>query len=320
MSLSRKERTALILKNQAIVVAMFAVFLVFALLSPQFSTRDNVILIFRQVATIAVMGCGMSFVIIGGNFDLSVGSLLSLCCVMCISLHDTLGPIPAILITVVVGIASGMVCGFLVGYLRLNSMIVTLGMMNVLQALTLMFTGGSSVTLMNQKVWFTQIGKGSIAGIPYVTIIMIVCIALYAILLNKTVFGHHVLAVGSNDEACRYSGINDKKVVLQTFVLSGVSTAVGAIMLCSRGGAAQNTMGQGYEFDVITGVILGGANLNGGSGSILKTLVGVMIIGILKNGFVIIGLPYYLQWLVQCLIILLAVWISIKSARKKALA
>ncbi|WP_283675537.1 ABC transporter permease [Butyricicoccus sp. Marseille-Q5471] len=320
MSLSRKERTALILKNQAIVVAMFAVFLVFALLSPQFSTRDNVILIFRQVATIAVMGCGMSFVIIGGNFDLSVGSLLSLCCVMCISLHDTLGPIPAILITVVVGIASGMVCGFLVGYLRLNSMIVTLGMMNVLQALTLMFTGGSSVTLMNQKVWFTQIGKGSIAGIPYVTIIMIVCIALYAILLNKTVFGHHVLAVGSNDEACRYSGINDKKVVLQTFVLSGVSTAVGAIMLCSRGGAAQNTMGQGYEFDVITGVILGGANLNGGSGSILKTLVGVMIIGILKNGFVIIGLPYYLQWLAQCLIILLAVWISIKSARKKALA
>lgn len=320
MSLSRKERTALILKNQAIVVAMFAVFLVFALLSPQFSTRDNVILIFRQVATIAVMGCGMSFVIIGGNFDLSVGSLLSLCCVMCISLHDTLGPIPAILITVVVGIASGMVCGFLVGYLRLNSMIVTLGMMNVLQALTLIFTGGSSVTLMNQKVWFTQIGKGSIAGIPYVTIIMIVCIALYAILLNKTVFGHHVLAVGSNDEACRYSGINDKKVVLQTFVLSGVSTAVGAIMLCSRGGAAQNTMGQGYEFDVITGVILGGANLNGGSGSILKTLVGVMIIGILKNGFVIIGLPYYLQWLAQCLIILLAVWISIKSARKKALA
>lgn len=320
MSLSRKERTALILKNQAIVVAMFAVFLVFALLSPQFSTMDNVILIFRQVATIAVMGCGMSFVIIGGNFDLSVGSLLSLCCVMCISLHDTLGPIPAILITVVVGIASGMVCGFLVGYLRLNSMIVTLGMMNVLQALTLMFTGGSSVTLMNQKVWFTQIGKGSIAGIPYVTIIMIVCIALYAILLNKTVFGHHVLAVGSNDEACRYSGINDKKVVLQTFVLSGVSTAVGAIMLCSRGGAAQNTMGQGYEFDVITGVILGGANLNGGSGSILKTLVGVMIIGILKNGFVIIGLPYYLQWLAQCLIILLAVWISIKSARKKALA
>lgn len=320
MSLSRKERTALILKNQAIVVAMFAVFLVFALLSPQFSTKDNVILIFRQVATIAVMGCGMSFVIIGGNFDLSVGSLLSLCCVMCISLHDTLGPIPAILITVVVGIASGMVCGFLVGYLRLNSMIVTLGMMNVLQALTLMFTGGSSVTLMNQKVWFTQIGKGSIAGIPYVTIIMIVCIALYAILLNKTVFGHHVLAVGSNDEACRYSGINDKKVVLQTFVLSGVSTAVGAIMLCSRGGAAQNTMGQGYEFDVITGVILGGANLNGGSGSILKTLVGVMIIGILKNGFVIIGLPYYLQWLAQCLIILLAVWISIKSARKKALA
>lgn len=321
MQLTRKERAGLFLKNQAIVFAMLAVFVIFAIWSPQFGTADNLVLIFRQVATIAVMGCGMSFVIIGGNFDLSVGSLLSLCCVMCITLHDTMGPVPAILITVLVGVASGVVCGFLVGYLRLNSMIVTLGMMNVLQALTLMFTGGQSVMLKDQKVWFTQIGKGSVFGfLPYVTIIMVLCIAVYAVLLNKTVFGHHVLSVGSNKEACRFSGINDKSVILKTFVLSGISTAIGAVMLCSRGGAAQNTMGQGYEFDVITGVILGGANLNGGSGSILKTFVGVMIIGILKNGFVIVGLPYYLQWLAQCLIILLAVYVAIRSARKKAVA
>lgn len=310
----------MLLKNQAIVIAMLAVFAVFALISPTFATKDNVILIFRQVATIAVMGCGMSFVIIGGNFDLSVGSLLSLCCVVCITLHDTIGPIPAMLITVVVGVASGVVCGFLVGYLRLNSMIVTLGMMNVLQAMTLMFTGGSSVKLASAKVWFTQIGKGSLGMIPNVTLIMVLFIAVYAVLLNKTVFGHHVLNVGSNKEACRYSGINDRNVILKTFVLSGLSTAAGAIMLCSRGGAAQNTMGQGYEFDVITGVILGGANLNGGSGSIFKTFIGVMIIGILKNGFVIIGLPYYLQWLAQCLIILLAVYAAIRTARKKAIA
>lgn len=319
MNLSKSGGAKQLMKDWAIVGAMVVVYLVFAALSPNFRTGENTVLILRQVAIIAVMGCGMSFAIIGGNFDLSVGSLLSLCCCMCIDLHDKIGPIPAILVTLIVGMISGLVCGLLVGYLRLNSMIVTLGMMNVLQALTLMYTGGSSVMLKDQKVWFAQIGKGSIGPIPYVTIIMVLCIVAYAILLNKTVFGHHVLAVGSNDEACRYSGINDKRVVCSTFILSGLSAAIGAILLCSRGGAAQTTIGQGYEFDVITGVILGGANLNGGSGNILKTFIGVMIIGILKNGFVILGLPYYLQWLAQCGIILLAVWVSIQSARKKGL-
>ena len=210
MSLSRKERSVQVAKDWAIVGAMIAVYLIFALLSSNFRSPENGVLILRQVATIAVMGCGMSFAIIGGNFDLSVGSLLSLCCCMCIDLHDKIGPIPAILVTLAVGVVSGMVCGFFVGYLRLNSMIVTLGMMNVLQALALMYTGGSSVMLADQKVWFAQIGKGSLGPIPYVTIIMVLVIALYAVLLNKTVFGHHVLAVGSNDQACRYSGINDR--------------------------------------------------------------------------------------------------------------
>ncbi len=318
MSTGVKTNVFSFVKNQAIFFALLAVFGIFSLLSPLFYSVDNIILIFRQVATIAIMGCGMSFAIIGGNFDLSVGSLLSLCCVICISLHDVIGPIPAMLVTIVVGIISGIVSGFLVGYLRLNSMIVTLGMMNVLQAVTLLYTGGSSVKLADPKVWFTQIGKGSLGPIPYVTIIMAVVVAVSAIILNKTVFGHHVLNVGSNKVACRFSGINDSLVLMKTFIFSGVTTAIGAIILCSRGGAAQNTMGQSYEFDVITGVILGGASLAGGSGSIIKTLIGVIIIGILKNGFVIIGLPYYLQWLAQCLIILAAVWFSIQSKERRA--
>ena len=318
MTLTAKQNPAAkVLKNWAIVGAMIIVYLMFAVMSANFRTAENTILIFRQVLVIAVMGCGMSFVIIGGNFDLSVGSLLSLCCCVCIDLHDKIGPIPAILITVVVGILSGAVCGFLVGYLRLNSMIITLGMMNVLQALALMYTGGSSVTLHDQSAWFGKIGKGSLGPIPYVTLIMIAVVIIYALLLTKTVFGHQVLASGSNGEACRFSGINDKSVIFRTFVLSGISVSVAAIMLCSRGGAAQTTIGQGYEFDVITGVILGGASLSGGSGNIVKTLIGVMIIGILKNGFVILGLPYYLQWLAQCIIILLAVWMAIRAAKRR---
>lgn len=320
MSVTKENKVVGFVKSQAIVLALLAVFAIFSILNNNFYSSANIILILRQVSVVAVMGCGMSFVIIGGNFDLSVGSLLTLCSMMCISLHDVIGPIPAMLVTLLVGMVSGVVSGFLVGYMGLNSMIITLGMMNVLQALALMYSGGQYARLADQNAWFTQIGKGSLGPIPYVVIIMAVVIAIFAVLLNKTVFGHHVLSVGSNAEACRFSGINDKRVLMQTYILSGLTTGIGAIMLCSRGGAAELKLGVGYEFDVITGVILGGANLAGGSGSVLKTFIGVLIIGILKNGFVIIGLPYYLQWLAQCVIILLAVWFDIRSKRKKGLS
>ena len=215
------------LKKQGIVFAMILVYVVFAVISKQFRTPDNFVLIFRQVATIAVMGAGMTFVIIGGNFDLSVGSLLSLCSVICIDLHDKIGPIPAILVTLVVGMASGVVSGYLCGYLRLNSMIVTLGMMNVLQALAMMYTNGQFVQMADSNAWFTKIGKGSIGPVPISTIIMALFIIIMGIVLTKTVYGHHVMSVGGNDEACRYSGINDKLVILKSFVLSGLATAVG---------------------------------------------------------------------------------------------
>lgn len=309
-----------IVKNWAIVIAMIIVYLIFAVLSSNFRTGENAILILRQVSIIAVMGCGMSFAIIGGNFDLSVGSMLSLCCVMGIDLTNKIGPVPAIIIVIITGIVCGVLNGLLVGYLGLNSMIVTLGMMNVLQAAALMYTGGANVVLKDPNGWFGQIGKGSLGIIPYVTIITVIFLVVYALLLSKSVFGHQVLAVGTNPETCRFSGINDKKVVLMTFILSGFATAVAAIMLCTRSGSSQPNIGMGYEFDVITGVILGGASLSGGSGNIFKTFVGVMIIGIMKNGFIILGLPYYVQWLSQCIIILVAVWLAIQTEKKREVA
>lgn len=250
---------------------MILVYLVFVVISAQFRTFNNFILILRQAATLAIMGAGMTYVIIGGSFDLSVGSLLSLCSVVCISLHDSIGPVPAMIITILVGCASGILSGYLVGYLKLNSMIVTLGMMNVLQAAALMWTNGKFVELRDSNAWFTKLGKGSIGPIPVSTVIMIIFVIIMATLLMKTVYGHQIMAVGGNDEACRYSGINSKMVVLKSFVISGFCTAIGAMLLCSRGAAAQPTLGESYEFDVIAGVILGGASLNGGSGNVYSS-------------------------------------------------
>lgn len=320
MGLKEKNKLSSLLKRQGIILALILVTAAFAVLSPAFRTSENAILILKQCATVAIMGCGMTFVIIGGNFDLSVGSLLSLSCCVCITLHDSIGPIPAMLVTLVMGIVSGLVSGFLVGYLRLNSMIVTLGMMNVLQALALIWTNGKYVSLKNANVWFTQLGKGSLGFIPISVIILIIVIVIYTIILNKTTYGYKILAVGGNPVACRYSGINDKKVILMSYVLSGIATAIGGILLCSRGAAAQSTAGEGYEFDVIAGVILGGTSLSGGSGNIFKSFIGVLIMFIMKNGFIILGLPYYIQWIAQCVIIIAAVWIDNKTKMKGAIA
>lgn len=304
-------------RRQALIIVLIGIVVVFSFLSKQFLTTDNIVNIFRQISTIAVMGAGMTFCIVGGNFDLSVGALLSMCGCMFIFMYDRVGTIPALLITLAIGCASGVVCGFLCGYLRLNSMIVTLGMQQVLQALTLMFTGGQYVQLKDLNAPITVIGKGNIGIVPVSVIIMALFCVLYATILSKTVFGHRVKAVGSNAETSRYSGINDKKVVLLTFVLSGVSAAVGGIILSTRGGGGQSTMGMGYEFDVITAVILGGASLAGGSGSIFRTFIGALIIGILKTGFVLLGLSSYTQYVAECIIILFAVYLDISASKRK---
>ena len=128
------------------------------------------------------------------------------------------------------------------------------------------------------------------------------------------------MAVGSNNTASKYAGINDKKVLLMTFVISGILSAVAGIVLGARIGSAQNTIAEGYEFEIITGVILGGTSLQGGSGSTVKSLIGIIIMGVLSNGFVMIGFPYYTQWIAQWVIIVVVVWMDIATKRKKVLA
>lgn len=303
-------------KSQALLLVGIFIFIVFGLLQHSFFTTANVVNIFRQIAVIAIMGAGMTYAIIGGNFDLSVGSLLSLCGSVVIVTTNSVGQVGAILITIVVGCLSGVLCGYLCGYLHLNSMVATLGMMNVLQALTLMYTKGQFVSLDNSELPIVGLGQGNIGIVPISVIIMAIFCIIFAVALKRTVFGHHVKAVGTNPETCRYSGINDKKIVMLTFVISGFSTAIAAILLAMRGAGAQPTMGLGYEFDVITAVILGGADLNGGEGSIYRTFVGALIIGIMKTGFVILGMSVYYQYVAECIIILLAVYMDIRASKK----
>jgi ribose transport system permease protein len=308
------------LTKQGLIAAFFIVVIFFALASDVFLSYKNIMLILRQVSIVGTIAIGMTMVIIAGHFDLSVGSLASLTTVVVISLHDVIGPIPAMLIALIVGAISGALAGYLVGYLKLNSMIVTMGFLAALQAVTLIYTGGKySRVAAPEEAWFGVIGRGFILGVPVPVIILAVLVAIFSVVMIKTVFGRRVLAVGGNSMASRFSGINDKRVTMMVFVLSGLLTAVAGIILGSRMMAAQNYIGQGYEFQVISGVILGGVSLAGGKGNVFKALIGILIIGILKNGFILLGFPYYTQWVAQWVIVLAVVWIDVATERGKVL-
>ena len=310
-----------VLERQGLFVAFIVVVAFFAIASDRFLTYTNIMLVLRQVSILGTIAIGMTLVIVAGNFDLSVGSLTSLTAVVVISMHNVVGPIPAMLITLLVGLASGTIAGLLVGKLRLNSLIITLGFLAALQAVTLIYTGGKySRIVAPEETWFGFIGRGFVLGVPMPVIILGVLIIIFSIVLTRTVFGRHILAVGGNSVASRFSGIRDSNIIMGTFIISGGLTAVAGIILGSRLMAAQNYLGQGYEFEVIAGVILGGTSLQGGEGNIFKAFIGILIIGILRNGFLLLGLPYYFQWVAQWVIVVGVVWIDVASRRGKLLA
>lgn len=240
---SRTNDFAAFIKKLGIVFALILVVLFFVITAPQFSKLANIITILRQISVYGVIACGMTYVIIGGNFDLSVGSLVSLTCILTISLYDKLGPFLALVIAMLAGLVSGLISGLLVGYVKLNSMIVTLGMMQILQAITLLYSGGKYSTLSDPKEsWLASVGRGDALGIPTPVIIYIICIVIFELILKRSVYGRQLLAVGGNPRACRFTGINDKKIVLISFVISGLLSAIGGILLGGRVGAAQNTI------------------------------------------------------------------------------
>jgi ribose transport system permease protein len=308
-----------IVKTQGLLLALVVILLVFSLGTKAFLSVNNLILILKQVSIVGIIACAMTYVIIAGNLDLTVGSLVSMATLVSVSLHDKFGPLMSIVVPLIVGVASGAICGYIVGYLKLNSLIVTLGMLSILHGTTMLYSGGGvRIIAFPEKTWFGFLGRGVVFGIPFQVILYAVSIFFFQLILKRTVFGKQMMAVGGNANASRYTGINDRKTVLITFILSGFMSALAGVILASRVMQVQPKLGVGYEFDVITGVILGGTSLLGGEGSVVKTFLGVLILGVLQNGFIMIGLPYYSQWIVQCIVIVLVVWLDITSRRSEA--
>ncbi|MCC0026104.1 MAG: ABC transporter permease [Zhengella sp.] len=306
------------LARQGILVA-FVLFMVgFTIANDRFVDPDNIMGVIRSSAILGVMALGVTFVVISGNLDLSVGSMMSFSTIVVLDLHDKIGPTLAIPAMFAMTLCLGALIGFLVGYLKLNSLIVTLGMLSAIHGLTLTYSGGKNMDIADKEgTWFSVFGQGEVVGIPVPIIIFALLASVLGIVLARTPFGRKVYAVGGNGTAATFSGIRRARVIFTCYLLSSLCVATAGLIQASRSLGSQNTVGQGLELEVLAAVILGGASLLGGSGTIFKTVIGVLILGFIQNGLLLVGLQFYVQYVVTWIIIILAVWLDIAAKRGK---
>lgn len=306
------------LARQGILIA-FAVFMIgFTIANERFLSPENIMGVIRSSAILGVMALGVTFVVISGNLDLSVGSMMSFSTIVVLDLHDKIGPALAIPAMFAMTLCLGAFIGFLVGYLKLNSLIVTLGMLSAIHGLTLTYSGGQNMDIADKDgTWFNFFGQGTAMGIPVPILVFLLLAAFLGIVLAKTPLGRKIYAVGGNGTAATFSGIRRARVVFLCYILSAGCVATAGLMQASRSLGSQNTVGQGLELDVLAAVILGGASLLGGSGTIFKTVIGVLILGFIQNGLLLVGLQFYVQFVVTWVIIILAVWLDIAAKRGK---
>jgi ribose transport system permease protein len=292
-----------------ILPILVAICVIFSLVTPNFLSVGNFINVIRQASINIVLATGMTFVILTGGIDLSVGSILGVTAVVgvLVSLVPGLGwfAVPAALIA---GVFLGLLNGSLVAYLGLPPFIVTLGSYTALRGVAYLVANGT--TVINRDLNFAWVGNNYVGPIPWLVIIAFLAVLASWFVLRRTVLGRHIYAVGGNIRAARLTGIKVSRVLLFVYGVSGLLSGLGGIMSASRLYSATGMLGQGYELDAIAAVILGGTSFTGGIGTIWGTLLGALIIALLNNGLTLMNVSFFWQLVVKGLVIIIAVTID----------
>ncbi len=289
-----------------LVICIFA-----TLLSPSFLSVTNLFNVFKQITVAGVVGCGMTFVILTGGIDLSVGSILGLSGVLAAGVLETTGNTAlAISLALAVGLVCGAVNGFFVSFCEIPPFISTLGMMTLLRGCILVYTKGSPISIKEDAYKF--FGKGSVAGVPVPVIILVLLFLLAHYILTQTSYGRSIYAFGGNREAARLSGISTRLTEWMAYTINGLMCGIAGVILTARLGSAQSTSGTGIEMDAIAAVILGGTSLSGGVGFVLPTVVGAMIMGIIDNILTLMNVNPHATNIVKGAVILIAVLVDKK--------
>ncbi|MFO7316992.1 MAG: ribose ABC transporter permease [Bacilli bacterium] len=296
------------------LIGLILLIIVVSIMNPSFLTISNIFNVLRQVSISAIIAFGMTFVILTGGIDLSVGSTLALTGAVAASLlAGGTDPIVSMGVALILGLVLGAFNGVIITKGKVAPFIATLATMTIYRGLTLVYTNGKPISGLGDHASFQLFGKGYFLGVPIPVITTIVSFAILAFILHKTTFGRRVYAVGGNEEAAKLSGINADRVKIAVYAISGFLAALSALILTSRLNSAQPTAGESYELDAIAAVVLGGTSLNGGKGWIFGTLIGALIIGVLNNGMNLIGVSSFWQQVVKGIVILLAVLLDRKK-------
>jgi len=314
MALNPQTRQKLLAFASLIVLMVF-----FGLASPNFLQTDNLVSILQATAVNGVLAIACTFVIISGGIDLSVGTMMTFCSVMAGVFLTYWGmPLPVgIAAAILFGALSGMTSGVLIAKLRIPPFITTLGMMMALKGLALVISGTKPIYF-NETEGFTAISQDSLIGtlvpavpIPNAVLILFLVAALASVVLNRTVLGRYTFALGSNEEAVRLSGVNVTFWKIVVYTVSGAICGIAGLLIASRLNSAQPALGQGYELDAIAAVVIGGTSLSGGSGTVLGTIIGALIMSVLTNGLRILSVAQEWQTVLTGVIIILAVYADI---------
>lgn len=287
-----------------IVFVLLVLYLSFA--TTKFLTGSNIINVFRQVSYQGIIAVGMTMILIMGQIDLSVGSLVAFAAVLNALLLKSGMPIPlSILATLVITSLWGILNGYVTARFRLHAFLVTMATMTLIRGVTYTLTGGYPVGGLPQE--FFIYGAGQLGFIPLPVIYMLVVFAVGTFVLSSTPFGRSVYAIGGNGDAARLSGINVERVKVGVFIISAFVSAISGLVLSSRLMAGSPEIGIGWELDIVAAVIIGGTNMFGGEGKLTGTLLGVLFIGVLTNGMILLDITPYMQQVVRGLVILIAV-------------
>lgn len=317
MSFKNRIRKIIQFEEIALLLALIAICVALSILTPAFVSRTNIMNILRQVSLTAITGFGMAMLILLGEIDLSVGSSQALVAILAIRILNSTG-------SVALGICSGLLLGGLIGFInglltvkgKLTSFIVTLGMMSIIRGAGMVVTNAKSIRI--EVAGFSKLGTGYLATIPIPVIIMVVLFILVNYILTKTSFGREIYAVGGNKEAAKLAGLRVDSIRMTVFVISGVLTALSAIILAGRVDSAQPNAGQGFEMKVVSAVVLGGISMAGGIGKLTGAMIGMLILGVLSNGLTLLQVSSFWQDICTGAITILAVFMDVRR-RENAL-
>lgn len=306
-----------IYKNYTMLYVLIFIIAITAIISPAFLKPQNIMNIFRQSVVMGFVALGMSFVLIGGTFDVSVGSIVTLSGILAISLQPYVGLLFAIILTLVVGSLIGLINGFIINGIegtQSDSFIVTFGMLTFIQAIALIITNGTSVKGSDDPV-YVFIGNGDIGIVPFSFILFVFFSIIMHIFLSKTLQGRMIYYMGANREVARLSGINIRVYRILTYMISGAMSAIAAFIMTARVNGATPKAGAYLLFDALTAIVVGGIALKGGEGSIIHTFIGVLIMGVISNSMNIIGISSQNQLVVKGIILIAAV--AVDSFRRR---